>query len=83
MCNPATVTVQTTEETYDAYCKAFEVYDQSKVEQIILDHIFDGAFWNACQHYISELNIDDDAKNVLFEILRKQTVICVSAPDLT
>ncbi len=83
MCNAATITVQTTDESYDSYCKAYQEYDQEALEKMILDTIFDGKFWDAVGHYINSLALDDEAKNVLFNIIKKQTVVCVSAPDLT
>jgi thiamine kinase-like enzyme len=83
MCNAATVTVQTTEDTYDSYCEAYHEYDKEELEKVILDHIFDGHFWSQVSKYITTLDISPEAKNVLFGILKDQTVICVSAPELT
>ena len=83
MCNAATVTVQVDDEQYDAYCEGYEIYNKEDVEKAILDIVFDGPFWNAVSHYIGSLNISDDAKEVLFNMIKKQTVICVSAPELT
>ena len=82
MCNPVTLTVQSTEKEYESYREAYYEYDQEAIEKMILDNIFDGPFWDAVGHYINSLSLSDDAKNVLFNIIKKQTVICVSAPDL-
>ena len=83
MCNAATITVQSTDTEYDSYCEAYYQYDQEELEKMILDNIFDGKFWDAVGHYINSLALSEDAKNVLFNIIKKQTVVCVSAPDLT
>ena len=83
MCNEATVTMQVTDEKYDAYCEGYEVYDKEALEKAILDVVFDGHFWNGVSHYLASLNISDESRNVLFELIKKQTVICVSAPELT
>ena len=83
MCNAATVTVEVTEDTFASYCEAYHEYDKEELEKVILDHIFDGHFWSQVSKYITALDISPEAKNLLFDILKKQTVICVSAPELT
>ena len=62
MCNAATVHVSVDEDQYDNYCEAYYVYDKNKLEQAILDVIFDGHFWNGVNHYISGLDISSEAK---------------------
>ena len=83
MCNAATVTVDVTDENFASYCEGHHVYDKEALEKAILDVVFDGQFWNGVGQYLSSLDISDEARNVLFELIRKQTVVCVSAPELT
>ena len=83
MCNAATVTVQVEDEKYEAYCEGYGVYDKVELEKAILDVVFDGHFWNAVGHYLRDLDISDDSRQVLFDLIKKQTVVCVSAPELT
>ena len=83
MCNAATVTVNVDDEQYDAYCEGYKVYDKEELEKAILDIVFDRPFWEAVSHYMRDLDISPEAKEVLFNMIKKQTVICVSAPELT
>lgn len=83
MCNSATVTMEVTDENYDSYCEGYYAYDKDALEKAILDVVFDGHFWEGVGHYLSSLDISEEARNVLFELIRKQTVVCVSAPELT
>ncbi len=82
MCESATIQLpEITEVDYDID-SILNTYEKETLETAILDCIYDGPFWNAVGHYLQSLDLAEPDKNWIFEQLKANTMICVSAPEI-